>query len=205
MWASWQLSPCYYFAAFSRLVGGEVIALHFSLTIEARNFSKKFLHHESLISRNFFSDWLEVLWPQTHKSFAPPPYRIQHSEVTLLRWMKWPCWTWYSLICVWNVKIKAFFFPFLSRLDRLPLKLPINCRCMWIWAVEGVCVLVVCRDHAASVWDVAGTDVDAVVRLSAPLCVLARDKSTLVPTELENQNQTGLWDGIVPSLTPIIE
>lgn len=44
--------------------------------------------------------------------------------------------------------------------------------------------MVVCRDHATSVWDVAGADVDAVVLLSAPLCVLARVKSVLVPTEL---------------------
>lgn len=66
----------------------------------------------------------------------------------------------------------------------------------------GVCVSVVCREHVASVWDVAGADVDAVVPLSAPLWVLARDKSTLVPTDL---GEIKLGCGIVSSPAPIIE
>lgn len=62
----------------------------------------------------------------------------------------------------------------------------------------GVCVWVVCRDHAASVWDGAGADVDAVVQLSAPLCVLARDKSTLVPIEPGEIN-LGYGMGLIPA------
>lgn len=45
--------------------------------------------------------------------------------------------------------------------------------------------MIVFRDQAASVWKVAGAEVGAVVQLSAPFCVLPHDKSTLVPTELD--------------------
>lgn len=62
----------------------------------------------------------------------------------------------------------------------------------------GVCVLVVCRDHTASFWDVAGADVDAVVPLLAPLGALARDKSTLVPTEL-GKIKLGYGMGLFPA------
>lgn len=56
--------------------------------------------------------------------------------------------------------------------------------------------------HTASVWDAAGPDVDAVAPLSAPLCVLACDKSTLVPTE---PGEIKLGYGIVSSPAPIIK
>lgn len=45
---------------------------------------------------------------------------------------------------------------------------------------------------------VAGADVDAVVLLSAPLCVLAHDKSTLVPTEL-GEIKLGYGMGLFPA------
>lgn len=59
----------------------------------------------------------------------------------------------------------------------------------------GVCVLVVCRDHAATV---RGRMSTLWLRRSAPLGALARRKPSPVPTELD-ENQTGIWDGIVPS------
>lgn len=148
------------------------------------------------MSTNFFQIDCRFYGHRYTKALLHFGNRIQNSEVTLLRWMKWPRWTWFlfDLNMKWKKKMLwSSRFP-----DLIPLKLPTNCPCMWIWAVESVCVLVVCWDHAASVWDVAGADVDAVVRLSAPLCVLARDKSTLVPTEL-GKIKLGYRMGLFPA------
>lgn len=138
MRASWQLSPCYYFTAFSRLVGDDVIALHFSLTIEAKNFSK-----------NLFPPWtfdLAELFFRLAVDFMATYISTdtQNLVENIVEMNKAAMLDMISLY-VWNEKLLWF-----SRFaDLIPLELAINCPWMWIWAVVavgGVCVMVVCRD-----------------------------------------------------------
>lgn len=149
MRASWQLSPCYYFAAFTRLVEGKVIALHFSLTIEARISLRISLHHESLTSTDFFQ-----IDCRFYSHISIDTQKLCYTSVTkkekwnvevTLRWVKRQCWTWFLFDLekmLWSSR-----FP-----DLISLKLTVNCLCMWIRAVAAVvgCLCFGCLSRSCS-------------------------------------------------------